>query len=165
MSGETVYARIKQLFEEIRSERTRKASRKSGDLRSRTRKRSMPLYDMPACILAKKGLSAVVEIRKFFLAAGKTAEQGVSKQDYLKQRRKLHPEVFRLLNGGYLKQFYGGLQAKGWRGYLVLAEDGSRRTKVRQKYRTARRTGRPIGGTGTGTGKPLVGQISTFYMM
>jgi hypothetical protein len=125
MSGETVYARIKQLFEEIRSEGTRKAARKHGDLRSWTRKRIMPLHDMIACILAKKGLSAAMEIRKFFQEAGKM-EQSVSKQDYLKQRKKLNPEVFRLLNRGYLKQFYGGQEAKGWKGYLVLAEDGSR---------------------------------------
>jgi hypothetical protein len=125
MRGETVYARIKHLFEGIRSERIRKAARKPDDLRSWTRKRIMPLHDILICILAKKGLSAVMEIRKFFEAAGKT-EQGVSKQGYLKQRKKLNPEVFKLLNRDYLKQFYGGQEAKGWRGYLVLAEDGSR---------------------------------------
>jgi hypothetical protein len=80
---------------------------------------------MLICIFGKKGLSAAMEIRKFFEAAGKT-EQSVSKQGYLKQRRKLNPEVFKLLNRDYLKQFYGGQEAKGWRGYLVLAEDGSR---------------------------------------
>jgi hypothetical protein len=160
MSGETVYSRIKQLFEGIRSERIRKAARKSGDLRSWTRKRIMPLHDILVYILAKKGLSAVMEIRKFFLEAGKM-EQSVSKQDYLKQRQKLNPEVFKLLNGDYLKQFYGGQEAKGWRGYLVLAEDGSRRTKVRQKYRIARRTGEPMGRAG----KPLPGPISTSCTM
>jgi len=125
MCGKAVYVRIKQLFEGIRSERIKKAARKSDDLRSWTRKRIMPLYDMLICILAKKGLSAVMEIRKFFQAAGKM-EQSVSKQDYLKQRKKLNPEVFKLLNSDYLKQFYRGQEAKGWRGYLVLAEDGSR---------------------------------------
>ena len=92
MSGKTVYARIGQLFEGIRSERIRKVARKSDDLRSWTRKRIMPLYDMLICILARKGLSAAMEVRKFFEAAGKT-EQSVSKQDYLKQRKKLNPEV------------------------------------------------------------------------
>jgi len=87
MRGEAVYARIKQLFEEIRSERIKKAARKSGELCSWTRKRIMPLHDMLICILAKKGLSAAMEIRKFFEAAGKM-EQSVSKQDYLKQRKK-----------------------------------------------------------------------------
>ena len=125
MSGKAVYVRIKQLFEEIRSERIKKAARKSDDLRSWTRKRIMPLHDILTCILAKKGLSAVMEIREFFEAAGKM-EQSVSKQDYLKQRKKLNPEVFKLLNRDYLKQFYRGQEAKGWTGYLVLAEDGSR---------------------------------------
>ncbi len=125
MSGKAVYARIKQLFEEIRSEKIKEAARKSGELCSWTRKRIMPLHDILTFILAKKGLSAAMEIRKFFEAAGKT-EQSVSKQDYLKQRKKLNPEVFKLLNRDYLKQFYGRQEAKGWRGYLVLAEDGSR---------------------------------------
>jgi len=125
MCGKAVYARIKKLFEDIRSERIKKAARKSGDPRSWTRKRIMPLHDMLTCILAKKGLSAAMEIRRFFQAAGKT-ERSVSKQGYLKQRKKPNPEAFKLLNSGYLKQFYRGQEAKGWRGYLVLAEDGSR---------------------------------------
>jgi len=125
MNVEVVYVRIKKLFDEIRSERIRKAARKPDDLRSWTRKRIMPLHDILTFILAKKGLSSVMEIRKFFEAAGKIG-QSVSKQGYLKQRKKLNPEVFKLLNRDYLKQFYGGQEAKGWRGYLVLAEDGSR---------------------------------------
>jgi hypothetical protein len=61
MSGKAVYVRIKQLFEEIRSERIKKAARKSGELRSRTRERIMPLHDILTFILAKKGLSAATE--------------------------------------------------------------------------------------------------------
>jgi len=53
-------------------------------------------------------------------------EQGVSKQGYLKRRKKLNPEAFKLPNRDCLKQFCGGQEAKGWRGYLVLVEDGSR---------------------------------------
>jgi len=70
MRGEAVYTRIKHLFEGIRSERIRKAARKSDDLRSWTRKRIMPLHDILICILARKGLSAAMEIRKLFEAAG-----------------------------------------------------------------------------------------------
>jgi hypothetical protein len=66
-----------------------------------------------------------MEIRQYFQAAEKM-EQAISKQDYLKQRQKLNPEVFKILNGNYLKRFYGGQEAKMWRGYLLAAVDGSR---------------------------------------
>ena len=85
----------------------------------------MPLHDILTCTLAKKGLSATMEIRQYFQAAGKV-EQTVSKQDYFKQRQKLNPEVFRILNRNYLSRFYGGQETKEWHGYLVMAVDGSR---------------------------------------
>jgi hypothetical protein len=66
-----------------------------------------------------------MEVRHFFQAAGKE-EQTVSKQDYLRQRQKLNPEVFKILNQEYLRQFYGGDEVEGWHGYVVLAVDGSR---------------------------------------
>jgi hypothetical protein len=125
MNVKEVYTRIKQLFKEIHSKEIREAARKAGDRGSWTRKRYMPLSDILICTLAKKGLSAVMEIRHYFQAVEKVG-QTVSKQDYLKQRQKLNPEVFKLLNRNYLKRFYGGQEVKGWRGYLVLAEDGSR---------------------------------------
>jgi hypothetical protein len=84
----------------------------------------MPLEDMLLCILAKKGLSGVMEVRKYFQSADKE-EQTVSKQDYFQQRKKLNPEVFNLLNRNYLKRFYDGPEAKRWHGYLIMAVDGS----------------------------------------
>ena len=85
----------------------------------------MPLGDILTCTLAKKGLSAAMEIRHYFQAVEKVG-QTVSKQDYLNQRQKLNPEVFKLLNRNYLKRFYSGQEPKGWGGYLVMAIDGSR---------------------------------------
>jgi len=85
----------------------------------------MPLEDILMCTLAKKGLSTTMEVRHYFQAAEKV-EQTVSKQDYLKQRKKLNPRVFTILSRNYLKRFYGGQEAKEWKGYLVMAVDGSR---------------------------------------
>jgi len=152
MREESVYERIKQFFKEICSERIKEAARQKDDTWSWTRERNMPLRDILRCILGKKGLSAVMEVRHFFGAAEKE-EQTVSKQDYLKQRQKLNPEVFKQLNTSYLKGFYSGAEAQEWNGYLVMAADGSRRTKVRRRYRTARKTGRPTGRARTSTGK------------
>jgi hypothetical protein len=109
----------------IQSEWIKWWARISGDTGSWTRQRNMPLADMLMCTLGKKALSAVMEVRQFFQAAGKE-EQTVSKQDYLRQRQKLNPEVFKILNQEYLQQFYGGTEAEGWHGYIVLAVDGSR---------------------------------------
>jgi len=125
MSEESVYGRIKQFFKDICSERIKEAARQKDDTASWTRERNMPLRDILRCILGKKGLSAVMEVRQFF-AAAKKEEQTVSKQDYLQQRQKLNPEVFKELNAGYLKGFYSGEEAQEWNGYLVMAADGSR---------------------------------------
>ena len=85
----------------------------------------MPLHDMLACALAKKGLTGAMEARQYFDAAGKM-DEAASKQGYFKQLLKLNPEAFRTLNRHYLQRFYGGEEARTWRGYLVMAVDGSR---------------------------------------
>jgi len=66
-----------------------------------------------------------MEVRQYFQAVEKV-EKTVSKQDYLKQRRKLNPQVFKILSRDYLKHFYGVQGGKEWQGYLVMAVDGSR---------------------------------------
>ena len=106
-----VCLRIKELFWEIRGKEIKTAARNRGDLSSWTRERSMPLHDILACTLGEKGLSGVMEVRQYFEAAGKM-EEAVSKQDYFKQRRKLNPEVFRVLNRHYLQRYYAGEEAR-----------------------------------------------------
>ena len=95
------------------------------DYSSWSRQRKMPLHDMITCILAKKDLSTVMELRHYCQEADK-AEQMVSKQDYFKQRLNLNPQVFKILNWNYLERYYSGQEAKEWNGYLVMAIDGSR---------------------------------------
>jgi hypothetical protein len=125
MNGIDVYRRFEQLLEEIHSERIKTWARHDGDFSSWTRQRDMPLEDILLCTLAKKGLSTTMEVRHYFQAVER-AEQTVSKQDYLRQRQKLNPEVFKLLNRNYLKGFYSGEEARQWHGYLLMAVDGSR---------------------------------------
>ena len=125
MNKNDVYWRFEQLFAEIHSEQIKEWARKAGDRSSWTRLRNMPLHDILICTLAKKGLSTTMEMRQYFQAAEKM-EQTVSKQDYLKQRQKLNPDVFRIVNRNYLRRFYNGQEAKEWHGYLVMAVDGSR---------------------------------------
>jgi hypothetical protein len=44
----------------------------------------------------------------------------------LERRKKLNPDVFKLLNRNYLKRYYEGQEGLRWQGYLVMAVDGSR---------------------------------------
>jgi len=125
MGVQEICFRINRLFTEIHSKEIRNAARNSKDYVSWTRQRRMPLSDILTCTLAKKGLSVAMELRHYFQATGKM-DQTVSKQDYLQQRQKLNPEVFKLLNRNYLRRFYSGHETKGWSGYLVMAVDGSR---------------------------------------
>jgi histidinol dehydrogenase len=152
MSEYETYLRIEQLFKELRSEWIKEKARQAENPGSWTRERNMPLRDILTCTLAKKGLSAVMEVRHYFQAVEK-AEQTVSKQDYLRQRQKLNPEVFKILNRNYLRRFYSGREAQDWHGYLVMAVDGSRRAKARRRYLTARITGKSMGRARTSTEK------------
>jgi hypothetical protein len=125
MAGEKNLLRIEALFSEIQSGWIKEIARLSGESSSWTRCRKMPLRDMLMCTLGKKGLSTHMEVRHYFQEAGKM-EKTVSKQDYLQQRRKLNPEVFKVLNRNYLRRFYAEAEAERWQGYLVLANDGSK---------------------------------------
>jgi hypothetical protein len=144
MSEYETRLRIERLLSEIHSEWIKEAARLAGDFSSWTRQRDMPLEDIVLYTLAKKGLSTTMEVRHYFQAVEK-AEQTVSKQDYLRRRQKLNPAVFKIFNRNCLKRFYGGQEAVQWHGYLVMAVDGSRRTKVRTGYLTVKKTGRPTG--------------------
>ena len=119
------HLRIKHLLEQIYSEKIKEWAREVGDFSSWTRRRDMPLEDILLCTLGKKGLSTTMELRQYFQAVQKV-EQTVSKQDYLKQRKKLNPEVFKRLNSNYLREFYEGQKVKTGKGYVVLSIDGSR---------------------------------------
>jgi hypothetical protein len=117
--------RFGELQVKIHSEKLKGTARLAEDQSSWTRERDMPLEDIIMCTLGKKALSTTIEVRQYFQMADK-AEQTVSKQDYLRQRQKLNPEVFKVLNREYLQSFYRGAEAESWKGYLVLAVDGSR---------------------------------------
>jgi hypothetical protein len=116
--------RCGELQERIRSGPVKESARFAGKPGSWTRERDMPLQIL-LCTLGKKALTTTMEVRQYFQAAEK-ADRTVSKQDYLRQRQNLNPEVFRLLSQGYLHGFYRGEEAIIWHGFVVLATDGNR---------------------------------------
>ena len=88
------------------------------------RVRKMSVHDIMSSIMARKGLTAAMEIRNYSRESGKDE---ISKQAWLKARRNLNPEVFRYVNDEYMKSFYESEdEVKLWHGYLVLAIDGSK---------------------------------------
>jgi hypothetical protein len=90
-----------------------------------TRNRRLPLSELVLCILGQRGLTTSQELEDFFHRTGKD-EEVVSKQDYFERRKRLNYVVFKNMNMRYLRDFYGREGGKKWRGYLVLAIDGSR---------------------------------------
>lgn len=108
-----------------------------------TRSRKMPLCDILVSILARKGLTSSMEIRNFFKTKG-NVEDKISKQAWLKARRQLNPEVFRVMNDEYLRYFYESeTEVLTWNGYLVFAIDGSKveisnSDENRQRYGTSK---------------------------
>ena len=50
----------------------------------------------------------------------------LSVQGYLQQRKRLNPEIFPYLNRKYLMDFYRSDEPRLWKGYLLIAIDGSK---------------------------------------
>lgn len=88
------------------------------------RVRKMSVQDIMTSIMARKELTAAMEIIKFIKASGL---EEISKQAWFKARLNLNPEVFRVLNDKYMSMFYSSKEeVKLWDEYLVLAVDGSK---------------------------------------
>jgi hypothetical protein len=64
-----------------------------------------------------------MEVRQVF--SGGREEGTDDKRDYLWQRRKLNPEVFKYLNRQYPGDFYRGEEVEMREGHVVLAMEGS----------------------------------------
>ena len=114
-----------------------------------TRKRKMPVKDLLLSVIDRKGISLAMELRAFMSDAhpGKS----ISKPGYLKQRMKLNPEAFRYLYHLHNKQFYADTDTpapqKTYRGFLVLAADGTR-INVPTTPETLETYGTPCAGEG-----------------
>jgi len=118
--------RFKNMSDEVKSETILDYARMKDYPNSFTRKRKMPVDDMIISILSRKGLTTSMDISDYFDEKG--SEESVSKQAYLKQRKKLNYEVFSHLNTSYLQNFYEELVPDDdlYKGYVVLAVDGSK---------------------------------------
>ena len=117
---------ISRFEKDLRYEKSKKleAAARGNKKNVFVRVRKMSLYDIMTSIMVRKGLTAAMEIRNYVQTADKDS---VSKQAWLKARQNLNPEVFRLRNDYYMKNFYESKnEVKLWKDYLVLAIDGSK---------------------------------------
>jgi hypothetical protein len=116
---------LKRFFKiktKIESEGIKDDARLDRDTRSWTRKRAMQLSRMLMCAIGKKALTGSMEIRQFFQEINAIE---ISKQDYFTRRQHLNYKAFEVLNQDYLQDFYEGEEPRCWKGYIVLAIDGS----------------------------------------
>ena len=96
-----------------------------GDENHFTRKRKMPLHLLILSVLAKRGRTAVMELRSLFKELNNQINT-ISKAGYTKQRKKLSPEAFSHLSNLRVRNFYRDKEAvKKVKGYVIVASDGS----------------------------------------
>lgn len=120
----TYISRFQKLTELLADSKLIKCARRiEGNTFSRRRK--MPLEDIVMSCLAKKGLTATLELRNYFKQK-EESDMEISKQGYLQQRKRLNPDIFTYLNDEYLMEFYNSSEPNLWEGYLLLAIDGSK---------------------------------------
>ena len=92
-----------------------------------TRNRKILLSDVLLSTLNKQGRNISFEIRDYEINKKGKKMVNYSEEAYLKQRRQLNPEVFKILNYEYLRDFYHEKKfVKKYRGFVVWAIDGSK---------------------------------------
>lgn len=119
------YQRMFQKFSDLLLDpETVNYARQSGE-HTFSRNRKMPLKDILLCCHSKKGLTTTFELRNYFNKERRSIYTVICTR-YFQQRKRLNPEVFSYLNYRYLTDFYNSEEPKLWRGYLLLAIDGSK---------------------------------------
>lgn len=83
----------------------------------------MPLPKLLLTMLNRRGTSLAVELRRFKELTD--TKEAISKPGYLKQRQKLAPEAIMALNDFHNESLYREEEMRDFKGYLVLASDGS----------------------------------------
>lgn len=116
------YNRIVKVFNQLKSQEMKDIGRLTPT--AFTRNRKMTFEDFGLCILNKKGLTLNMELENFFDKKN-NFENTISKQDFSKQRQKLNPELFKVMNKEYITSFYNETNYKTFHGYILLAIDGS----------------------------------------
>ena len=86
------------------------------------RNRKMSFVDIILFILNNKGKTLTIELNDYMEKQGK---EHITKQAFSKQRQNINPEIFKKLNADYIKMIYEEREIFKYKGYIVLAVDGS----------------------------------------
>lgn len=107
----------------IRTEECIRLGRK--ELQHFTRKRKLTFFKVIIYFIFRYGKYSNQDLTHFFSALDDFSNKP-SKQALFSAMRKVDPDVFYHLIQNFAKLFYGSRLVKRYRGYLILAEDGSR---------------------------------------
>ena len=77
---------------------------------------------MALFILNNKGKTLTLELNDYMKKEGK---ETITKQAFSKQRQNINPEIFKTLNSEYVKMIYEEREINRYKGYIVVAIDGS----------------------------------------
>lgn len=89
-----------------------------------SRRRKFPWYDLLFYLIFRSEKTINSELTRYFADMGRSSER-ISKQALFKAAKKLNPEVFSDLILKFSELFYRSPLVKKYRGYLLLAEDGT----------------------------------------
>lgn len=83
-----------------------------------------PFYDVLYFMIFRSEKCIPSEITKYYCAIGKS-ESRISKQAVFKAIKKVNPNVFPTLIHKFAELFYQSKLVKSYKGYVLLAEDGT----------------------------------------
>lgn len=89
-----------------------------------TRNREMTFYKLLCFLIFRDGKYSNQDLTQFYTSIHQMNHR-ISKQALFKAMRKMNPEVFSYLISQFSKLFYQSNCVKTYRGYFLLAEDGS----------------------------------------
>lgn len=87
-----------------------------------TRKRKLSFDRVALFLLNKNGLTQTLEAYNFSLGLN---IDNFSRQAFCQARMKFNPEIFKTINTNFLRRFYHETDFKTFKGYKILAIDGS----------------------------------------
>lgn len=93
-----------------------------------TRNRKMNLDDLTQIIMGNNGKTLSLELEDYYGIKKGDFSMNITKQGFSKQRMNLDPQYFIDMNYGLIQEFIDNPEAtmKRWKGYMVLAVDGTK---------------------------------------
>jgi hypothetical protein len=107
--------------------KTKEFKKKSkNNLKDFTRDRKIDFLGIVTMIMNMMRKSLQIEIDEFIQKFGnKDMDENYTKQAFIKARQKLNPIAFQILNDTIISEFYADGEFKTYKGYRLLAVDGS----------------------------------------